>query len=336
MPSETTRHTLARQWELLKLLPTHGTGKTARDLAEALNEAGFRVSKRQVERDLGELMDSFPIDCNNRSVPYGWRWVKDASVDLPGLTLAEALSLHLIEETIRPLLPVSVLRSVEGRFRMARDKLASQKKLALVRWADKVRSIQPALPLSPPSIDAAVLETVQDALLNERQIEVRYRAMEDTKPKSLILHPLGMVQRGPVAYLVATAFDYPDVRLYALHRMSKAELIGEPARRSEHFDLDQYIDGGAMHFGGGRELRLVLSVDPGLARILEETPLAADQRIDTRDETVTVRATVADTWQLRWWLLSQGPALEVVKPAALRREIGETCRNMAAMYVAAD
>jgi len=75
VPYDKTRRTLARQWELLKLLPTRGVGKTAKELSEALNEAGFKVSKRQVERDLGELLEAFALDCNNASIPYGWRWV---------------------------------------------------------------------------------------------------------------------------------------------------------------------------------------------------------------------------------------------------------------------
>lgn len=39
------------------------------------------------------------------------------------------------------------------------------------------------------------------------------------------LHPLALVVRGPVTYLVATASDYPDVRLYALHRIQRGTHI---------------------------------------------------------------------------------------------------------------
>jgi hypothetical protein len=36
MPTRKTQSTLARQWELLKLLPSRGTGKTAKQLADDL------------------------------------------------------------------------------------------------------------------------------------------------------------------------------------------------------------------------------------------------------------------------------------------------------------
>ena len=49
MPANKKKHTLARQWELLKRLPTRGAGKTASELTQELQVAGFDVSKRQVE-----------------------------------------------------------------------------------------------------------------------------------------------------------------------------------------------------------------------------------------------------------------------------------------------
>ena len=46
----------------------------------------------------------------------------------------------------------------------------------------------------------------------------------------------------------------------------------------------------------------------------------------------TLTATVADTAELRWWLLGFGDGVEVLGPKALRREIGETASNVARMY----
>jgi predicted DNA-binding transcriptional regulator YafY len=335
MPSATTRQTLTRQWELLKRLPRSGAGKTAGELTEALNEAGFRVSKRQVEHDFGDLMESFPIECNNAGIPYGWRWARHASLHLPGLTLPEALSLHLVDQMLRSLLPSAVLEPLEPLLRMAATKLESAEGVPLARWPDKVRTVPPALLLLAPHVDPEALETVQRGLLEERQIQVLYQAADATAAQPLTLHPLGLVQRGPVVYLVATAFGYDDLRRYALHRFTHATLGDEPARRPEAFDLDAYIASGALQFTStGKTFRLVLAVDETAERILRETALSEDQEIRIRASQTTVRATVADSWQLRWWILGQGDLVEVLKPAALRREIAETCQRMAARYTA--
>ena len=105
MPAKPTRRTVARQWELLKMIPSRGAGASATELALALQQAGFEVSKRQVERDLWELREAFQLQCNEKSIPYGWRWPTGAGVDLPGLTATEALSLCLLKQTLGALLP---------------------------------------------------------------------------------------------------------------------------------------------------------------------------------------------------------------------------------------
>jgi predicted DNA-binding transcriptional regulator YafY len=71
MPTGKVHNSLARQWELLSRLPPKGPGKTATELTQELNEAGFKVSKRTVERDLGDLLEAFPLNCRNRNAPYG-------------------------------------------------------------------------------------------------------------------------------------------------------------------------------------------------------------------------------------------------------------------------
>ncbi len=333
MPANSKQSAMLRLWEMLKLLPSRGTGKTALEITKALNDAGFRITKRQVERDLKELMEAFPLDCNNTSPPYGWKWVNGASTDLPGLTVAESISLRMVEDTLRPLLPVSVLQALEPRFRQAENRLILlSKENRKAQWVNKVRTVSPAFPLIPPAIDSVVLESVQDALLADEQIEVGYRGMGSEEIKSMLLHPLGMVSRGPVTYLVATTFDYADVRLYAVHRMKSATRTGEPIKRPADFDLDAYIQAGGLHFGNGKTIRLSAWVSEGLARILEETPMSEDQSLQLDGDKIKLMATVMDSWQLTWWLMSQGVGIEVISPVALRKKIAARLADAAAQY----
>lgn len=43
MPRSDTRDTLVRQWELLKMLPTHDAGRTVTDLANARDDTGLHT-----------------------------------------------------------------------------------------------------------------------------------------------------------------------------------------------------------------------------------------------------------------------------------------------------
>ena len=84
-----------------------------------------------------------------------------------------------------------------------------------------------------------------------------------------------------------------------------------------------------------KQVRLKAEISSGLAEILAETPLSADQSIDINADRATVTATLPNTQQLRYWLLSQGAGLKVLEPASLRDDVAAECRAMAAHYTAA-
>jgi len=175
VPSATSRSTLTRQWELLKLLPPKGPGLTTVELQRQLHEAGHPTSKRTIERDLIELSRLFPLQCNNKGMPYGWHWMPGKSAELPGITLGEALTLRLVESSLRPLIPGFMLKTLEPRFNLARQKLeAMSEENPSARWLDKVASVQPELSQTPPDIKADLLEIIQQALMNDIQLSCRY------------------------------------------------------------------------------------------------------------------------------------------------------------------
>lgn len=333
MPKASHHSAIDRLLEILKRLPSKGPGITAGELVNWLRQEGYDVSKRTVERDLADLARHFPVYCNAKSKPYGWYWTAGEAPDLPGLTVADALSLYVVEELLRPLLPGAVLESLTPRFRQAKKKLTGMTSSSPnARWLDKVCHVQPALPLLPPKIEEGVLEMAQDALLADLQLEISYQRPDAEEPQSLRLHPLGLVQRGPVTYLVATAFDYTDVRIYAVHRIREAKIQKLPARRPEGFSLDEYIRQGGMHFGSGKEIKLVAEVTEWLAAILMETPLSEDQDIREDGEELRLTATVDDTWQLHWWILSLGDDIEILKPTAMRKMICTKINEAGLMY----
>lgn len=188
------------------------------------------------------------------------------------------------------------------------------------------------MPLIAPSIDSAVLATLQEALFADEQVDVDYRSMNSEVATKRRLHPLAMVNRGALTYLIANPFENDDVRLYALHRIQKATRTYEAAKRPSDFDLDEYISAGGMHFGDGKTIRLNAWISPYLSKILEETPLSEDQRLQVEDDNIKLTATVADSWQLTWWIMSYGASIEVTAPIGLRRKIGGFLADAAAQY----
>lgn len=324
MPNTSMRSTLSRQWELLKSLPDRSPGVSALELSQRLAEAGFKVSKRTVERDLVELSQLFPLQCNDKGTPYGWYWTPGATAELPGLTLSEALTLRLVEDSLRPLLPAYMLKSLEPRFAQAHRKLqALGPQVPAARWIDKIASVPPELALQAPEVNGELLELIQLALLEDRQLSCSYFAAHRNKVTELKLNPLALIQRGSITYLVAIAEPYVDVRLYAAHRFQQVELLDVPSRRPDDFSLEAYIAGGAMQFTslGAGLIELQAWISEELARQLRETPLTEDMQLEADGDGYRLSASLQDSWQLRWWLLSHTGKIVVHEPQALRQDL---------------
>lgn len=330
--------TLSRQWEMLKLLPSRAPGKTAVELTQELQDRDFDAELRTVQRNMKSLAQSFlQIETDDSERAHRWYWIRTAAFDLPGLALDEALSLHMVEHSLRLLVPGSMLSALEPRFRAATQRLESLGETnRVVRWTNKVRAVDPALPRLLPKINEGVLAQVQEALLKEEQIHVDYQAANATAPRRHQLNPLALVQRGAVIYLVATIAEQPgkDPALYSLHRISAVEIAYVNAVRPKDFDLDDYIARGALQFGSGKQIRLEARVSQRLAKELAEARLSEDQSFNADRTQVT--ATVADTWQLRWWILSRAEEIVVIAPPELRRDILEKLRAAVSGYVYKD
>jgi predicted DNA-binding transcriptional regulator YafY len=258
--------------------------------------------------------------------------MENARFDILGMDLSEAVSLGLMEDVLRQLMPPAFLSALEGKFSLAREKLAALPKIPHARWADLVRYVPPGLPFIPPAVAPGVLPTIQEALLQQRQLQVVYLSAGSDAAKEQILHPLSLIQQGARSYLVATAFDYEQPLLYAIHRIASVTVLDEPALRPKGFSLDAFLASGAAQFGSGGAIVLKARVSDDLARLLDETPISKDQKITTRSGVQTLTATVMESWQLHFWILSQGPAITIQKPVALRKEIVSKHKEALANY----
>lgn len=332
MPDRDSYETALRLIETLRQLPRYPKVITPRQLREQLAARGFAVDVRTIQRNLNDLSRYYPI-CSNEQKPQGWCWMPNADLtDLPRMDPATALAFRLARLHLAPLLPATLLARFDPYLKAA-DRALGDSDLTY-RWADKVRIVPNGLALLPPTSDAEVMATVGEALLRECCFTARYRNRDDVERAFQQVHPLALVLRGSVLYLLATLDDYADVRQLRVHRFLSAELLlDQPRRLPENFDLDTYIRTGGFEYPEGEPIPLVALFQRGAARHLEETPLSDDQRIvDEDDGRVRLTATVNDTPLLRWWLLGFGSGVEVLEPAALRQEMAETARRMVWRY----
>lgn len=337
--------TLLRQWELLRLLtvsradtPNEGRWDKANELAEKLKSRGYEIAVRTVQRDLKELSNIFPIELNDKNPrDYGWRWKKGQNLNIQGIGTSEALAMRLVELQLKQQLPHAMLDSLEGIFNIARkklDDLATNDNRKAKDWLSKIRVVQAAQTLLPPSVDEAVQSAIYEAVLENRQITASYTAIGNAAPKEYVLHPLGIIMRGSITYLLATVKEYTTPILFALHRFQSAQLSLAAAKVPMGFNLDKAIAAGVADFAiEGEPIQLELRCSESVTNYLIETKLSEDQLITSEpDGWKRVVATVNDTWQLRWWILGQGAEIEVRAPRNVRKEIYAELQNTLHLY----
>lgn len=305
---------------MLRLIPKHPQKVTANQIVQKLENEGFSVSKRTIERDLQALSDMFPILADERSKPFGWSWSADAPViDLPSLSTSEALTLKLAEQYLSKLMPETMLQQLNPYFKAATKLLNSiEKESPLAKWPEKITVVSPSQPLLAPSIDLEVQQKIEQGLIYEQQLKLHYSSRGDTHPRVLTVHPLGIIIRGQVNYLCATIASYQDVVLLPMHRVSKAEILDEPSNRPLDFDLHVYANSGALGFlnKGQMKVKLRFSKEAGLH--LYETPLSLDQKIKEEGDKLIVEATVTNNMQFEWWLNGFGSGVELLDSSPIK------------------
>lgn len=328
--------TILRQWSMLQKIPRHPASVGTRQLKEKLEEDGYSIDVRTIQRDLGKLSDVFPLTCEERGKALRWCWAEGAKVmDIPGMEPTVALAFRLAEEHLARLLPQATLKHLEPHFQRAKEILKPTKGTRLGLWPDKVLVIGHGPGLTPPTVRPEVQDAVYRALLEDRQIEVTYKRKDAEQPKSYPVNPLGLVFRDGVVYLVGAAKEYPDVRHFALHRMSSPKVLDVSCRRPAGFDLTAYVKKEkAFAYPVSRgAIRLEALFDAKAAVHLSERWLSKDQRLTEQENGRNLlQVTVQDSQELRWWLLGFGDKVEVLAPKALRGEFRDAVQRMARMY----
>lgn len=180
MPKSDKHSTLARQWHMLKLIPTRKPGLTTRELRDALEQEGFPVTLRTVERDLDSLSELFHYaDVADESTrAKRWYYTTGKAPDIGNIDLIEAVSLALAGDVLERVLPGVLLQFVTGKIQKARSKLKAMDKVPLARWSEKVRYVHGSIELLPPTIQPRLMEAIQSALIDGKQVEVASDAFQ--------------------------------------------------------------------------------------------------------------------------------------------------------------
>jgi predicted DNA-binding transcriptional regulator YafY len=296
-------------------------------MGDAYGDASDSARRRALQRDLDDLVKDGLIEAvNPGGRPLRYRRPIEEPDEDPAIW---QYTLIQIRDLVAEVLPS---RRLDRLWQRLMSEIG-----ASVLDESRVRIVPDTLRLQPVDLYPDVLGAVIQALAQQRVLKVLYEDAKSARSEAC-LHPQALIQRGPIPYLFALKNDEDvPLRLYALHRMIRAETVADrPARGFPGFDLDQAIASGQADFGSGESIDLDLRVRGYVADLLRVCPLSPDQCIDDEPAgspfEMRVSATLPSTGQLLRWLLGAGSNIEVLAPPSLRRVVAAQALKMAKIY----
>ena len=294
---------------------------TAADVAEELE-----VSERTARRDLEALgmagLPVYPV----RGRGGGWRLLGGGRTDLSGLSEAEVRALFVLAGPVSasPQVKTALRKLVRALPEPLRERAEAASTAVMVDpggW-DRPASPRPA----PPHLDA-----VQRAVIEGVQVRLGY-ASRGGEATTRVVHPLGVVAKGPVWYLVAGT--EAGLRTFRVDRVQAVEPTGAPVERPDGFDLAEAWRAISADVDRLRApVEAFALAEPwavGILRYALGSRMAIGAaRPDGRVE-VELRGHRVET--LAGEIAGLGNGVEVFAPRELRDQLARTGAELAALY----
>lgn len=179
-----------------------------------------------------------------------------------------------------------------------------------------------------------VLAPIVDAVVARRRIAFNYlRSYQDATQRHV--SPLGLYLYQREWYLLGEQDDGSH-RCFALDRIGDITLLDETFVYPTSFSIDGYFRDafGIFRPDNGKAEKVVLRFYGDRVKYIENMPLHSSQKLESVDsESSTFSYKLFLTPDLKDRIMSFGDRVEVLKPASLRREIGEKLKNAYSYYI---
>jgi predicted DNA-binding transcriptional regulator YafY len=292
---------------------------TAAELAEELE-----ISDRTARRDLEALaMAGIPV-YSQAGRGGGWSLVGGAKTDLSGLTGAEVRTLFLIAgpSAATPQVKAALrklVRALPETFRAEAEAAASAVVHDPTGW-DHHRA-------EPP----AHLEALERAVIEGVQVRLSYTARNGSESERLV-HPLGLVAKRTVWYLIATTES--GLRTFRVNRVRSVVVTDQPVERPDGFDLEEAWRSTLATLDEHRvpsaaTLRADPDVVPGLRAVLG-TPMTVSKVVTDGRVDIALRSYSPE--MIAGQLAGFGGRVEVLSPQEVRDHLSRIAGELTEVY----
>lgn len=342
---------LLRIFHLIDLLLGSRRGLSIPEIKDELRTRGAidEMSDRNLRRDIAFLV-TFGYDVREelRKTERGASRrafriepsVTRGGTGAPPVGVAELLSLAVARDFLVPLAGTCYWRGIAQLV----QRIESLATPALLEYVDRHRE---GLVIHPRPADrqypVRLLNAVHRGIRRSLEVEIRYRAIADERPRRVVVRPEALVVYDGSIYIAATkapprAGDDGDgaVRFYKLDRCVGARVTDRPFRPSAGRIESLLENSITIYRSATPPRRFRIRVKPARARWAREKPFHPRQKVVPLPDGGVILE-IAQAWEeeLVPQLLGLADEAEILEPADVRERVRETAMRIASLYEAA-
>lgn len=177
-----------------------------------------------------------------------------------------------------------------------------------------------------------IIEQLFRAMLSTRRCTVTYHAFSTDRVKTYQIEPLQFFEHHGGLYLFARVSKYGDIRILAIERLQKIEVMAETFPWPEGFQAESCLQ-STFGLTLGDEIEVTIRFSAEQAKYIRERKWAAEQKLTpAKDGSLILWMRTSGWYDVKRWVLSFGVEAEVQAPEELREEVKQEITRMGKMY----
>jgi len=269
------------------------------------------VSERSIYRYLNII--GFIVPLTYDSEKGGYRFLNEGALraipfDIKELALLSALS-DMTSQIGEP---------IKGSFQNILNKLHtcskdSGKAPSLFRFSFQHGSVSDSLQW---------FNEVSDAISEQRQMKIKYHSINTDKQTNRTIDPYGLVFYDGIWFIYAYCNLRKDFRWFAIDRIKKVTALQQTFAKPDNFNMEERFK-KSWGIWGGKAIEITVRFSKDVAELIKRKKSwhPSEKRVVLPSGEVELTFNVSGTEEIKWWLYSWIPYIQVIKPKTLIDEM---------------
>jgi predicted DNA-binding transcriptional regulator YafY len=290
----------------------------------------FEVTVRTAYRDLDFMRDQWriPLEFDRAKGTY---LLTEPLAELPPVTLSqgELISLYFAEKVLAQYRNTPFERDLTSAFKKIQELLPEEVHVS-PSTLDDYLSFDPG-PLYTPDVE--VFRDVLAAQRVRRKLRIVYRSLSSNRTWRRTVHPYHLFNHHGDWYVAAWDEHHGEVRIFALHRIRRATVTTEPFDVPPGFTFKRFMKDAFAVQKGERPVEVAIRFAARQARWIRERKWHSSARVqEEMGGSLVLNLKVAETSEIKRWVMQFGREAEVLAPASLRRAVKEDLQAAVKLY----